>query len=146
MTKTQAEKVGKKTTRVVLNSKSVTFRCKSNSDGKDVRDIIQNAFDPEKVTRYNYDLEGFLTLGMSEWKEFRAKFSSSADAEDCYNEVHAAIKAYQDGSSDLDPVYNTDYSVTTTGTGASASKDWITYLVIGAALVAIILLLWKRKK
>lgn len=149
MTKAQAQKVGSRVTRVIQNTSSVTFRCKSNSDGQTVRDIIQAAFHPKRVTRYNYDLEPFLTVGMSEWKEFRAKFSSSVEAEDCFNEVEAAIVSYQNSGYDPDlPSYqNGNYEQEATGTGdTSKSRDWTTYIIIGAAAVVILLLLWDRKR
>ena len=156
MSPQQSQKVGSRVSMVVLNSKSVTFRCKSNADGKTVRDIIQAAFHPKSVTRYNYDLEIFFTVGMSEWKEFRAKFDSSSDAEDCFNEVEAAVVAYQNSESDY-PISGGTGGGTgggfvsgvgdDVGTGsANGSKSWILYLAIGVAAVAVIMLLWNRKK
>lgn len=125
--------------------KNVYFHCRSNSGGVEVRDVIRTVYKPEDVTRYNYDLEWVLTAGMSEWIDFRAKFKTESEANECYNEVYAAINsAYAEDPEEYyieDPATNGGSSV-----GGGKTKDWTTYIVIGAAVAIILLLLWNRKK
>lgn len=153
MSKEQAAKVGSRVERVFRNAKNVTFKCKSNADGKTVRDIIVNAFSPKSVTRYNYDIEWMFTVGMSEWKEFRAKFASTDDADVCYKEVSAAIRSYQSDDEDAEDEPVTTYTPKETATPdeetdeETKTVDWSTYIIIGVAVVAVIvILLWGRNK
>lgn len=125
--------------------KNVYFHCRSNSGGVEVRDVIRTVYKPEDVTRYNYDLEWVLTAGMSEWIDFRAKFKTESEANECYNEVYAAINsAYAEEPNTY--VLDDDETSDGLGTVTTKAKDWTTYIVIGAAVAIILLLLWNRKK
>lgn len=132
------------------SSKNVYFHCRSNAGGVEVRDVIRTVYKPEDVTRYNYDIEWMFTLGMSEWIDFRAKFKTESDANECYNEVYAAINSAYAEEPNTYVLEDTEYlgnEVTgNSGTVTTKAKDWTTYIVIGAAAAIILLLLWNRKK
>ncbi len=128
------------------SDKNVYFHCTSNDGGVAVRDAIRTVFKPKDVTRYNYDLEAFIVpFGISHWRDFRAKFSTESEADECFNEVDAAVNsAYAEEI--YDPVSGVD-DENPDGTGVKTkAKSWTTYIVIGAAAIVILLLLWDRKK
>lgn len=143
------------------NKKQIVVYTSSNDAGLKVKGAISAAYPSYKfykaenraLNTTGQVLLGIFTLGAGNavqgfsqtWKNFTVQTPSSTDAENLVKEIDACIAQYGSGLSYTGSDGGV-YDVTTTGTGASTSKDWITYLVIGAALVAIILLLWKRKK
>ena len=130
------------------SDKNVYFVCRSNDGGVAVREVIRTVFKPETVTRYNYNLEPYLTLGMSKWKEFRAKFKTKSAADECYKEVNAAINAsYNEDVVEDDPYVGGSVSnSTSTSTGNSILGGNSTYIIIGAAAIIILLILWNSKR
>lgn len=131
------------------SDKNVYFVCRSNDGGVAVREVIRTVFKPEKVTRYNYDLEGFISpFGISHWREFRAKFNTKSAADECYKEVNAAINAsYNEDVVEDDPYFGGSVSnSTSTSTGNSILGGNSTYIIIGAAAIIILLILWNSKR
>lgn len=82
--------------------------------------------------------------------DFSLVFDDSGARDKAVNDINDAIEEYIALHPDTDNNFNyTPPQTTTSGEpeiDTSTSKDWTTYLVIGAAAVAIILLLWNRQK
>ena len=132
------------------SDKNVYFVCRSNDGGVAVREVIRTVFKPETVTRYNYNLEPYLTLGMSKWKEFRAKFNTKSAADECYKEVNAAINAsYNEDPVEDDPYVGGSGGNNNSGNGNGGNSILggnSTYIIIGAAAIIILLILWNSKR
>lgn len=162
LTVSQAKYIGPKTRRVEKATKKILrIVCKSASDGKDVAGVISSVYGVD-VDKFN-SVAGTVGLGLlsawvpfvENWQTFRAHFSNSDDADNCMKAINAAISQYGAGSDYEDPTTFVDDEPGSSGGGyiggnegasGNKAKDWTTYIIIGAALAVIIVLLWKRKK
>ena len=134
--------------------------CKSSADGKEVRDTLKKYWPetgsaPDARIHYEYMtsdngngnglFQGWETFSVAPIARSASEGKGACD--EINSELTAIVKGVDNGTikintSTEDPS-NTDPDP---GPDEKKSTNWITYLVIGAALVAIILLLWKRKK
>lgn len=87
------------------------------------------------------------------WGDFTMIFDNESDRNSAYNDMLGAIDAYRNVTGTTTSTVNGggSYSgnasgVALPGTTATKNRDWTTYLVIGAAAVVILMLLWDRKK
>lgn len=86
------------------------------------------------------------------YRDFSLVFDTVERRDDVVKNLNANVNAYRNAHPEI--VYSGDPETPsgtgTTGTAsdptASKAKDWTTYLVIGAAAVVILLLLWDRKR
>ncbi len=69
-------------------------------------------------------------------------------AKEVFNQINKEVEDYRQANPEVTDPYYTDTNDPdlVSGTGSGSGIDWVTYLVIGAAVVAIVLLLWDRKK
>lgn len=123
--------------------KSQIYFCFDSKDaGKDAYDYLKEVYAEE----CNYDAwSGWFGLG--DKRDFYLGFVSPEARDAVYKDIMNAIGAYQSTNQ-----YQNDFLETGSGNGSgngtdvSKNSNWTTYLIIGAAAVAIILLLWDRKK
>ncbi len=168
MTVSQAKYIGPKTRRVEKATKKILkITCKSDSDGKDVAGVISSVYGV-KVNKLD-SVGGAIGLGIVSawlplidgWQTFRAIFPNADEADKCMASIREAINQYGSGSDYEDPTTfiddgddpyagggSGDPSGNGNGNGNGKEADWLTYVVIGAAVVIIALLLWSgsRKK
>lgn len=81
--------------------------------------------------------------------EIILRFSNPIDCEEFYNEVKGAVVDYMNAHPNVTPENNFNEHVTDDildFDDKEKSIDWTTYIIIGAAVVAIIILLWPNKR
>lgn len=129
---------------------------------KKIEVFMKNASNGERAARIFSSVFGAKIQNFGDWKEFDLKFDTMAERDAALAETNAAIVEWrnkwisenheeyvENGLPDLEPTDTpVDGGIDEPGTGGSINrtKDWVTYLVIGAAAIVIVLLLWDRKK
>ncbi|MCR5040051.1 MAG: hypothetical protein K6A94_12050 [Bacteroidales bacterium] len=91
---------------------------------------------------------------LGNWETFRVRCDSKDEASDLVADIGKCIDQYanyqepDEPSSSSDPGAYTGNGYTGNGGASDTTKstNWTTYLIIGAAAVAVIMLLWDRKK
>ncbi len=111
-------------------------------------------------SKYNGGLAyNILTSSLDYWdtysgldrRDFRMSFVDKDTRDKVYDELQSAIAKYQAAHIvEVQQTYGTQGLDAPSTTGddelKTKSTSWTTYLIIGAAAVAVILLLWDRKK
>jgi hypothetical protein len=109
----------------------------SNDNGKRLSTILMDSYGASDVADYS-----------GGYRDFSLVFDSVARRDQVVKNINANVNAYRDSHPEV--VYT--YTPSTQGTDPATddevkkSTNWTTYLIIGAAAVAIFLLLWDRKK
>lgn len=91
-----------------------------------------------------------------DWADFELIFNNTDERNSAYSDMDKAITSYRESHPDTDPDYDPDTyeptTPTTTGTVVSdedtesPDRDYTTYIIIGAAAIILVMLLWERKK
>lgn len=85
-------------------------------------------------------------------RDFTLKFGSVDKRDEIYTELSKEVNDYRQSHPEAtDPYYNNPVNPGAGGNSGNGndvkkSTNWTTYLIIGAAVVAVIMLLWDRKK
>ena len=127
---------------------AVQFVCTDNAGGKAVKDVINRVYRPKECVKGN-TIAGFVfTAGglLDNWRVFRAKFNSDDEADRCLADINNTLNEgygaddYKPGSSGTSGDSGSD------GKGGNGeATNYTTYIIIGAAVLLIVLLLMKRK-
>ena len=124
--------------------------------------VMKREYYGEKAARILNSTYGAEIQNVGGWKEFDMKFDSMSARDEVLAEVNSSIvnwrnqwihehqEEYVEGGLPDAPSPSQDDNTGNVGnqdTGnTNKKKDWVTYLVIGAAAVVIILMLWDRKR
>ena len=129
----------------IYNSQ-IKFCFDNKNNGATAFKMLRDAYRSD-IANYRYG---------TDYRDFRLEFTSRDVRNTIYNDIIDALSAYHSAFGyDTDHYQNIfsgdDNSGPDAATGPgndqeTKSTNWTTYLVIGAAAVAIILLLWNRKK
>lgn len=148
--------------------KEVQVYTPSADKGKKVKGAIAAAYPEYKfymaedrgLNQTGNWLFGFLTLGVGNaiqaasqtWKNFTVACDSEDNAKALVKEISNCIGKYGDDDEDNDPPLSGNGG---TGNGGNLpdpdepqkeKTDWTTYIIIGAAALALILLVWPKRK
>lgn len=118
------------------------------ANGEEAYQILSNVLRPEGISRIKYGLDKrdftvYFNDGESKMMELYPKILK--EVEDYRNAHPEVTDPYYTDPNDPDLLPSSGNG-SGNGTGVSKNTNWTTYLIIGAAAVAIILLLWDRKK
>lgn len=123
----------------------IYFCFDTKANGTEAYEILTNRLSSDiRTTRYGLDK-----------RDFTIYFNGGENkAKEIYTEIKKEVEDYRNAHPEATDPYYEDPTGTGSGTGtgsttsatASKAKDWTTYLVIGAAAVVILLLLWDRKR
>ena len=118
----------------------IYFCFKDVDSGENAFKFLKNVYADE----CNYDAwSGW--FGIGDKRDFYLGFVSAQARDNVYNDIKNAVDQYESTNQ-----YQEENLNGGSGEGQDAftakSKDWTTYLIIGAAVVAVIMLLWDRKK
>ena len=142
--------------------RQVQITCKDKSKGEAVKGAIaacQPQWDYYRAdTFWNNALSwGVLPGGsnmglLGDWETFRVRCGTRAEAKDlvadigdCMDEYGGYIENLRPGDNDA-PVNTPDVPDPDPDDDKEKAIDWTTYIIIGAAVVAIIILLWPNKR
>ncbi len=143
--------------------KEVQVYTSSKANGSTVKGILASAYPSYKFYKAEdrgADLAGriilnALTLGLAEpgmaaaqtWKNFTVECDSPENAQKLVKEIGDCIAEY--GDDDETPSAGSDNGGGSDSEEPEApekqSTDWTTYVIIGAAALAIVLLLWPKR-
>lgn len=116
--------------------------------------IMKNSSYGERAARIFEVRYNGIILNIGGWKEFDVKFASKSEMEQALDDINVSIASWWDeykqnhaqeyiehgipdpSYPDPEPDPDTD----------KKAIDWTTYIIIGAAVVAIIILLWPNKR
>lgn len=137
--------------------RQVQIVCKSKEKGKAVMGAI-SACNPE-WSYYKADTtwDNLLAWGavpggqavVGNWETFRVRCSDKDEAKELVSDIGKCMDEYANYQDPDDVSSNGGSYTPDNGTGndqETKSINWTTYLIVGAAAVAVILLLWDRKK
>ncbi len=120
----------------------IYFCFDSKDSGSKAYEFLKKAYSDE----CNYDAwSGW--FGIGDKRDFYLGFVSQKARDSVYDDIRNALDAFQSTNQ-----YQNDFlSIDEPNNGGNPdtgtkNADWITYLIIGAAAVAVIMLLWDRKK
>lgn len=126
----------------------IYFCFDSKANGAEAYNILSNRLSSD-ISRISYGLDK---------RDFTIIFKGGeTKAAEIYPKIVKEIEDYRQVHPEVTDPYYTDPNDpdlqpgSSSGTGSilnsvSKSTDWTTYLIIGAAVVAVIMLLWDRKK
>ena len=137
--------------------RQVQITCKSKSKGEAVKGAIATCNPSWSYYKADSFIDNVLGWGLvpggqaviGNWETFRVRTETKDEAKGLVEDIGKCIDEYANYVDPEDPVntYVQDTpTVNGTDTPTSKAKDWTTYLVIGAAAVVILLLLWDRKR
>lgn len=147
------------------NRKNVTVYTSSNEAGLAVVGVLSAAYPSFKFYKaenrtantFGHIIGAVVTLGasnlvqagMQTWKNFTVKTASNAEAQNLVKEINECIQEQQGyypytGGGNDDPYYPPSNGVD--DNGVEKTVDWLTYIVIGVAVVIIALLIWNGRK
>lgn len=107
----------------------------SNDNGKRLSTILMDAYGASDVADYS-----------GGYRDFSLVFDSVSRRDQVVENLNANVNAYRDSHPEVVYTPSTQGTEPATDVVEKKSTDWTTYLIIGAAVVAVIMLLWDRKK
>ena len=107
----------------------------SNDNGKRLSTILMDAYGASDVADYS-----------GGYRDFSLVFDSVSRRDQVVENLNANVNAYRDSHPEVVYTPSTQSTEPATDVVEKKSTDWTTYLIIGAAAVAVIMLLWDRKK
>lgn len=115
----------------------VLVEADSNANGKTLCTYLQEVYRPEDIADYS-----------GGYKDFSLVFGTVWRRDEVVKEINNAVAQYRIAHPDAVPTYGNASSGTGDDTPGPQKKtsDWSTYLIVGAAVVALILLLLNRIK
>ena len=114
----------------------IYFCFDSKANGKSAFTMLKTVY----ASECNYNAYGI------DHRDFYLGFTSKATRDWVMQDIESSLSAYQEAHGN-DPVEEITEDITITEVqGAQANKDWTTYLILGAAVAVILLLLWDNKK
>ncbi|MBR3711104.1 MAG: hypothetical protein IKM99_09125 [Bacteroidales bacterium] len=128
---TNCRKHGYKKYRVLVSADS-------NTDGKTLCTYLQQVYKPSGIADYS-----------GGYRDFSLVFDTVSRRDEVVNDINDAVTAYRmahPGSAPTNGGSSTVYTSEEPVDVQTNKTGWTTYLIIGAAAVAIIMLLWNRKK
>lgn len=152
----QRQQVGENTTsaRKAGSEKIVTVVTPHTSNGEIVAGILKNVYPDYNVVSTDSFFSD-ISLGglLGDWTRFRVNCRNKQKATELMQEINSCIEEYNNpAATNTSTNENPTNTTSTTSTNevvqttASKAKSWTTYIIIGAALAVIALLLWNRKK
>lgn len=107
----------------------------SNDNGKRLSTILMDAYGASDVADYS-----------GGYRDFSLVFDSVSRRDQVVENINANVNAYRDSHPEVVYTPSTPSPESSTDVVEKKSTDWTAYLIIGAAAVAVIMLLWDRKK
>lgn len=109
----------------------------SNKDGKTLCTYLQEAYSPSNIADYS-----------GGYRDFSLVFDTVSRRDEVVDDINKAVNAYRDANPGIAPETSPPENpvVDDPLDDQTKSPSWTTYIVIGAAAVVILLLLWDRKK
>lgn len=120
----------------------IYFCFNDKASGEEAFDFLQDVYSDE----CNYSAwNGW--FGIGDKRDFYLGFVSKQARDNVYNDIKNAKDGYQSTNQYQNENFGSSYDVDSeTETVQTKAKSWTTYIVIGAAAIVILLLLWDRKK
>jgi hypothetical protein len=124
----------------------IYFCFDSVANGEEAYEILSNALMNEGIRRIRYGWDK---------RDFTIYFNDGeSKMEELYPKILKEVQDYRNAHPEATDPYYTDpndpdlrpSSGNGSGNGTGKSASWTNYLIIGAAAVAVVLLLWDRKK
>lgn len=124
----------------------IYFCFDSVANGEEAYQILYNALRPEGIRSIKYGLDK---------RDFTIYFNDGESKMiELYPKILKEVEDYRNAHPEVTDPYYTDpndpdllpTSSNSSVNGTGSKTNWTTYLIVGAAAVAIILLLWDRKK
>lgn len=122
----------------------IYFCFDGEANGKEGFNYLQNAY--RDVCNYSAWAGWF---GIGNKRDFYLGFKSKEDRDAVFRDIQDAKYGYEAAHPEDESQYDFsgDDNENPDGTGVKTkAKSWTTYIVIGAAAIVILLLLWDRKK
>lgn len=124
----------------------IYFCFDSVANGEEAYQILYNALRPEGIRSIKYGLDK---------RDFTIYFNDGESKMiELYPKILKEVEDYRNAHPEVTDPYYTDpndpdllpTSSNSSANGTDSKTNWTTYLIVGAAAVAVILLLWDRKK
>lgn len=109
-----------------------------NANGQTLATMLKTAYGASDIADYS-----------GGYKDFSLVFDSVTRRDEVVDKINAAVNAYRDAHPEIVPETVLPSAEDPGNAGADEGKktaSWTNYLIIGAAAVAVVLLLWDRKK
>lgn len=113
---------------------TMIFTAASNASREKLVQIFTSLYNV-KSTRYG---DGFGSIIL--------QFNNPSDGDEFYRDVLGAVSQYMEAHPNVTPENNYNNHLADDMGGNEQTLDWTTYLIIGAAAVAILILLWPKKR
>ena len=126
------------------NKRRVLIVTGSDKKGRNLAAILQTAYNATGIADYS-----------GGYKDFSLCFDTMWRRDEVVQQINAAISKYRAEHSEIyNPPQQTEPPISgenletteNTETPQKESPDWTTYIIIGLAAVAIVLLVWPKKK
>ena len=120
----------------------IKFCFNSKNKGETAFNMLQEAYKSE-IENYHYGTDK---------RDFRFEYTSKDVRDQVYDDILNAIAVYHNSygyeTNDYGDVFSGSEIDIVSGTDTDIKKttDWTTYIIIGAAAVVIVLLLWDKKR
>lgn len=116
-----------------ISGRALRFYAATDSDGRRVNDIVKKVYSKE----YSYTNYG--VLGIGNYKDFNMTFKTAEDCKKVYEDIEGAMEAY--GASGAGTALDEG-----DGEGGGLGKNATTYIIIGAVVLVLGMLIFTRKR